>query len=232
MVQVHLGPQVTSAAAPLERDRYLFGMTMSLEASLQLLDWKRRVFSLYREVRDSSDPQVAWDRWRNVRDEMFKQHPQSPLGVDRRRTFDGLDYFDYDPGLRLQASVEPVEPTSYEVPTSGDESFSFTRVGIASFEVADAENTLEVYWLEGYGGGLFIPFRDATSDSETYGAGRYLYDTIKGADLGWEGDRLVFDFNFAYNPSCSYDPRWVCPLAPPPNRLDIPIRAGERHVEK
>jgi len=48
------------------------------------------------------------------------------------------------------------------------------------------------------------------------------------ADLVAQDDRLVFDFNLAYNPSCSYDPRWVCPLAPPPNRLKVPIRAGER----
>ena len=87
---------------------------------------------------------------------------------------------------------------------------------------------LELYWLEGYGGGLYLPFADATSGDETYGAGRYLLDTIKGADLGLEHDRLVLDFNFAYNPSCAYDPRWVCPLAPPANRLAVAVRAGER----
>ena len=75
--------------------------------------------------------------------------------------------------------------------------------------------TLELYWLEGYGGGLFVPFADATSGRETYGAGRYLLDTVKGADLGQRGGRLVLDFNFAYQPSCAYDPRWTCPLTPP-----------------
>jgi uncharacterized protein (DUF1684 family) len=74
-----------------------------------------------------------------------------------------------------------------------------------------------------------VPLRDATAGTTTYGAGRYLLDTVKGADLGMEGDRLVLDFNFAYNPSCAYDPRWVCPLAPPPNRLDVAIEAGERY---
>jgi uncharacterized protein (DUF1684 family) len=88
---------------------------------------------------------------------------------------------------------------------------------------------LELYWLDGYGGGLFLPFRDGTSGKETYGAGRYLFDTVKGTDLGMEGDRLVLDFNFAYNPSCAYDPKWVCPLAPYPNRLTAGIRAGERY---
>jgi uncharacterized protein (DUF1684 family) len=82
--------------------------------------------------------------------------------------------------------------------------------------------------MDGYAGGLFLSFRDATSGKETYGAGRYLFDTAKGADLGGEGGRLVLDFNFAYNPSCSYDPRWACPLAPPENRLPVAVRAGER----
>ena len=84
--------------------------------------------------------------------------------------------------------------------------------------------------MAGYAGGLFIPFRDATNGHETYGAGRYLIDSAKGADLG--GDpatgRLTIDFNFAFQPSCAFDPRWACPLAPPENRLDRPIRAGER----
>ena len=88
--------------------------------------------------------------------------------------------------------------------------------------------TLDVSWLEGYGGGLFVPFADATSGDETFGAGRYLLDTVKGADLGVEGDRLVLDFNFAYQPWCSYDGRWACPLAPPANRLEMRIKAGER----
>ena len=95
------------------------------------------------------------------------------------------------------------------------------------FELAGEQRRLALYWLEAYGGGVFLPFRDSTSGSETYGAGRYLLDTVKGADLGEEKGRLVLDFNFAYNPSCSYDPRWACPLAPPENRLPVPIRAGE-----
>ena len=89
--------------------------------------------------------------------------------------------------------------------------------------------SLALYWLDGYGGGVFLPFADATRGDATYGGGRYLLDTVKGADLGEADGRLVLDFNFAYNPSCSYDPRWVCPLSPPENRLDVAVRAGERH---
>jgi uncharacterized protein (DUF1684 family) len=103
-------------------------------------------------------------------------------------------------------------------------------VATAAFTLGGTEQQLELYWLDGYGGGLFVPFRDGTAGTETYGAGRYLFDTIKGADLGMHGDRIIFDFNFAFNPSCAYDPRWVCPLAPPPNRLDIAIPAGERYA--
>ena len=87
-----------------------------------------------------------------------------------------------------------------------------------------------MYWLEGYGGGLWLPFSDASSGTETYGGGRYLYDTIKGADLGISGADIVLDFNFAYNPSCAYDERWSCPLSPPENRLPFAISGGRAHA--
>ena len=87
---------------------------------------------------------------------------------------------------------------------------------------------LNLYWIEGYGGGLFLPFADATNDRETYGGGRYLYDTIKGADLGLTATEILLDFNYAYNPSCAYDARWVCPLPLAENRLPLAVRAGER----
>jgi uncharacterized protein (DUF1684 family) len=87
--------------------------------------------------------------------------------------------------------------------------------------------SLDLYWLETYGGGVFLPFRDATSGGETYGAGRYLLDTVKGADLGGTDSTLVVDFNFAYNPSCAWDDAWACPLSPPANRLTFEVAAGE-----
>ncbi|HEX2049728.1 MAG TPA: DUF1684 domain-containing protein [Actinomycetota bacterium] len=193
-----------------------------------LLDWKRRVFALYADVRAAPDRAAAWGRWRAARDELFATHPQSPLPRDARASFAGLDYFDYDPAARVCADVAPADPVTYDIATSTDSAYSFTRVGSARFELSGRALELELYWLEGYGGGLFVPFRDATSGAETYGGGRYLLDTVKGADLGHDGDALVLDFNFAYNPSCAYDPRWTCPLAPPPNRLDVAVRCGER----
>lgn len=195
---------------------------------LQLLDWKRRVFALYAEVRAEPDPGHAWRHWRSVRDEMFQKHPQSPLPVEQRTGFAGLPYFDYDPSLRVLASVEAAEPERREIATSGEHPYAFRRFARALFELGSERQALDLYWLEGYGGGVFLSFADATSGHESYGACRYLLDTVKGSDLGEHDGKLVLDFNFAYNPSCAYDPRWVCPLAPPGNRLAVAVRAGER----
>ena len=195
----------------------------------ELLDWKRRVFALYEEVRASPDPRAGWTRWRSVRDELFATHPQSPVPPEDRPAFGGLPYFDHDPAARVLAEVEPAPAEHYDIATSGDGTYGFTRFALARFELGGAPLVLELYWLDGYGGGLFVPFRDATAGGETYGAGRYLLDTVKGSDLGVAEDgRLLLDFNLAYNPSCAYDPKWVCPLAPPPNRLGVSIRAGEK----
>jgi uncharacterized protein (DUF1684 family) len=191
---------------------------------LALLDWKRRIFDLYAEVRRTPDPERAWHLWRETRDELFRSHPQSPLPAERRATFTAVSYFDYDPDLRLTATVEPVEHERREIETSGGRPYSFTRFG----RVRVWDETLDLYWLDGYGGGVYLCFADGTAGSETYGAGRYLLDTVKGSDLGSVDGRIVLDFNFAYNPSCSYDPRWVCPLAPPGNRLRTVVRGGER----
>jgi uncharacterized protein (DUF1684 family) len=199
-----------------------------MEDRLDLLDWRRRVFGMYAEVRARRDPVAAWGRWRTLRDRLFARHPESPLSAAERSGFAGLRYFPYDPAWRVAAEVERADGSGIEIATSGEEPYRFLRVGQARFEAEGAAHALDLYWLDGYGGGLFLPFADATSGTETYGAGRYLLDTVKGADLGVEGGRLVLDFNFAYNPSCAYDPRWVCPLAPPGNRLGTRMRAGER----
>jgi uncharacterized protein len=186
---------------------------------LDLLDWKRRIFSLYAAARAEPDAARAAACWRAGRDELFAQHPQSPLPPERRAAFTGVPYFPYDDAARVTADVAAADPHRYD---------SFVRFGVARFELADVACELELYWLDAYGGGLFVPFADATSGAETFGGGRYLLDTVKGADLGSEDGRLVLDFNLAYNPSCSYDPRWLCPLSPPANRLPIAVRAGER----
>jgi uncharacterized protein (DUF1684 family) len=195
---------------------------------LTLLDWKRRIFELYAEIRAEPDSERAWHRWREVRDELFRAHPQSPIPQGARGGFAALPYFDYDASLRLHGTVEATPREHREIATSGEQPYSFTRFARVEFAL-EGERTLDLYWLDGYGGGVFLSFADATSGKETYGACRYLLDTVKGSDLGGRGDELVLDFNFAYNPSCAYDARWVCPLAPPGNRLPVAVHAGERY---
>jgi uncharacterized protein (DUF1684 family) len=194
---------------------------------LDLLDWKREVFAVYERIRATEDSQEAWNTWRSDRDALFRSHPQSPLADDARERFAGLDYFPYNSQARLLVQPRAEPPKSYEIGTSGGGTYTFTRFASASVLLVGTPVTLELYWLDGYGGGLFLPFRDGTSGTESYGGGRYLLDTVKGADLGTSKGRLVLDFNFSYNPSCAYAPHWVCPLAPPPNRLELRIEAGE-----
>jgi uncharacterized protein (DUF1684 family) len=196
--------------------------------SLSLLQWRREIADLYGEIRATADKPAAWRRWQQTRTRLFREHPQSPVPASERRGYTGPHLYDYDPAWCLTALVEPVEPARLEIVTSNVESMAFSRFAVAHFSHAGEDLALELYWLEGYGGGLFVPFADLTSGSETYGAGRYLLDTVKGADLGEHDGRLVLDFNFAYQPSCAYDPRWTCPLAPPANRLSVAVRAGER----
>jgi uncharacterized protein len=187
------------------------------------------VFALYRDVRDEPDPRTAWERWLAVRERLFRSHPQSPLTTpEAREAFGGLRYFDYDPSARVLADVVDADPEHLDIAGSAGETFGATRFATAAFDLRGERLSLELYWLDGYGGGLFLSFRDATSGTSTYGAGRYLLDTVKGADLGEESGRLVLDFNFAYQPSCSYDASWACPLAPPANRLPVAVEAGER----
>jgi uncharacterized protein (DUF1684 family) len=202
---------------------------MAAADTLALLDWKRRVFGLYAAVR-AMPPEPAWELWRETRDELFRSHSQSPLPAAGRGAFEGLDYWPYDPEARVLAELEDVDAPPEAIESSGPEPILFKPFARAHFELRGEPLVLEVDWLEGYGSGAFLSFRDATSGRETYGGGRYVLDTVKGADLGEEDGKLVLDFNFAYNPSCSYDPSWVCPLAPPANRLAIPIEAGELHA--
>lgn len=188
---------------------------------LDLLDWKRRVFELYAYVR-SVPPKRGWHVWREGRDDLFASHPQTP-NPDVKP-----GYFEYDPAARVLGEVVAAPEQELRLPVSTDEIVTATCIGATRFEIGGEQASLDLFWIAGYGGGLFLPFRDATSGQSTYGAGRYLYDTIKGADLGAEDGKLVLDFNFAYNPSCAYDPRWACPLAPPNNRLGVAIEAGEK----
>ncbi len=194
------------------------------EQALQLTDWRRRVARLYAEVRAADDPATGHRLWRAGRDALFRDHPQSPLTADDPLRRSGLPYWPYDPALRLTAALQPTDPAHLDIPTATDGTIGLDRIG--RVEVLD--RSLDVWWLAQYGGGLFVPLRDATAGTDSYGGGRYLLDTAKGADLGTASGALVLDLNFAYHPSCRYNPQWECPLAPAGNRLDVPVQAGER----
>ncbi|MFN2504540.1 MAG: DUF1684 domain-containing protein [Acidimicrobiales bacterium] len=193
--------------------------------SLTLLDWRRSVGDLYREIRRSADARAAHQLWRETRDRLFATHPDSPLPPEARSTFAGLEVAPYDPLLRFEAEVDrDVPPTDWEVPTESDGVVPFRLVGRLHL---DGLGDLDVWWLRTYGGGVFVPVKDGSADRSTYGGGRYVLDTVKGADLGGDRETLVVDLNFAYNPSCAYDAMWSCPLAPPGNVLVPPVVAGE-----
>ena len=198
--------------------------------ALEVADWRRRVFNLYRIVRETPDLPSAHELWRAGRDELFATHPSTPVLPEDRAAFSGLPVEPYDPAWRFELELEPAEPRHMDVETGTDGVVPFDLLGIVS--VPDV-GTLDVWRLASYGGGIFVPVKDGLHGRHggTYGGGRYLIDTVKGADLGPGGkpESLVVDFNFAYNPSCAYDPMWACPLAQPGNTTQVKIPVGERY---
>jgi uncharacterized protein (DUF1684 family) len=203
---------------------------------LALASWRRTVAEIYAAVRQvpPAGQAQAWEAFRAARTDLFKSHPQTPLTPDQQAHFSGLAYYPYDPAWRVRGIVDRSvdrETLSVDLPNEGI--LRYTRVARVDFRARGTEAALSLFWIEGYGGGLFLPFRDASNGHRTYGGGRYLYDTIKGADLGadaahYGADRFLLDFNYAYNPSCAYNKQWVCPLAPAENWLPFPIEAGEK----
>jgi uncharacterized protein len=212
-------------------------------AELQLTDWRRQVSELYAAVRASADAERGHALWRSERDRLFREHPQSPLPAGDPLRETGLPYWPYDPALRYELELRPSDTdgddAQLEIPTGGDEVTVLRRIGYVALP-APFHAGLDVWWMAHYGGGLFVPLRDASAGDTSYGGGRYLLDTTKGADLGpgrastsiantsSAGTMIVVDLNFAYHPSCRYNPAWVCPLAPPGNTITAPVLAGER----
>ena len=194
---------------------------------LEIADWRRRVNALYAEIRRlgaAAGWRRAWQHWRDTRRDLFRDHPASPHPDGTAPAL-----FDYDPAWALSAALRPFDraPPAHRLDTGADGETVLVPLGRTDGLAPALGQELTVYWLAGYGGGLFLPFRDG--GAATYGGGRYLLDSRKGADLGTVADgRLILDFNFAFNPSCAYDPAWVCPLAPAENRVARPVPAGER----
>jgi uncharacterized protein len=201
---------------------------ITIRDALQLADWRRRVGELYARVRSAATPGKGWALWRGGRERLFLEHEQSPLPSGLRDVDHLPRYFQYDPAFRILASVEAHPPERVELPPSSGEPVLAHRVGTVRFVIGGEDSALGVYWLQDYAGGLFVSFRDTTSGAETFGGGRYVIDSAKGADLGTQTGHLVLDFNFSYQPSCSYEESWSCPLPPRDNWLSVAIRAGER----
>ncbi len=200
-------------------------------SALEIADWRRRVFALYAAVRVEEDAEDAHELWRIERDDLIARHPATPMPPPERVLFEGLPIAPYDPDWRFELPIIAAEPGGFEFATGTDGIVPFERVGLV--EIPDV-GTLDVWRVKSYGGGLFVPVRDALAGRPggTYGGGRYLIDTIKGADLGLDSVRgtIVLDFNFAYNPSCAYDPVWACPLAQSGNVLPVPVPVGELYA--
>jgi uncharacterized protein len=193
-----------------------------------LLDWRRRVHELYAAVRRAADPAAGHATWARGRTELFAEHPQSPIAPALRSNLE-LPVAAYDPAWRFECPLEPAEPEHRAVETGTDGTVHFDRIGTVRL---GEHGTLDVWWLAAYGGGVFVPLRDGTAGRTTYGGGRYVLDTVKGADLGSSSGsgatRIIVDLNFAYHPSCAYDPLWACPLAPAGNVLAVDVPVGEQ----
>ncbi len=192
----------------------------------RLAEYRHIVAEMYATVRANPDPQVAWESWHTAKNRLYKENPLSP--IQDRESFDGLPFAPYNRAWRFDLAIDtdvPHEEFSGEV---SEGILRYTRYGKVHFKAPTGEQaSLSLYWLGGYGGGIFLPFRDKTGGDLSYGGGRYLIDTIKGADLGITPERIILDFNFAYHPSCYYSPEWACPLALPENHLPFRIPVGE-----
>jgi uncharacterized protein len=198
-----------------------------MSAELELTSWRRMVGELYAAVRAEDDPQRGHALWRHGRDELFRSHPQSPLPPGDPLRMTGLRYWPYDARLRFDVPLLQADgDVSLSLPTS-EGTMPVSRLGRV-YLPAPVDAAIDVWWARQYAGGLFLPLRDGTAGESSYGGGRYVLDTAKGADLGGAAGRLIIDLNFLYHPSCRYNDAWLCPLAPPGNTIRAQVSAGER----
>jgi uncharacterized protein (DUF1684 family) len=177
---------------------------------------------------DSEAWRAELERHRVEKDEFFADHPQSPLPAEDKSGFDGLAYYPPDPEYRVEAELEPVDgDDSFEMEMTAGEPVEYVRVARIEFDV-EGDRRLYAYRQADDGEGLFVPFRDATSGTETYGAGRYLELHPQEESLLETGGTVTVDFNLAYAPFCAYNDAFACPIPPAENQLDVAVEAGER----
>jgi uncharacterized protein (DUF1684 family) len=168
------------------------------------------------------------ERFRQEIDAFMKSHPQSPLDHNVRDDFVGLAYFDKNSELILEVEVDRFDDDEplVTMQTSTGATQDYRRWGRFKFEI-DGETASLVIYSDPSGREFFMPFKDATNGTETYGAGRYMDSHRPGMEMQAR-DRFEIDFNYAYNPYCAYSPYFSCPLPPSENWLNVPIRAGEK----
>lgn len=162
---------------------------------------------------------------RAAKDDNFKNDKDSPVPADKKATMIPLAYFPIDESYAVPASLEPApDRTRIQVPTSTGKIRDIERVGTLKFSVKGQPLRLTAFVEvdQPQANRLFVPFADLTSGTETYPAGRYME-----LDPTPTGIYLV-DFNVAYHPYCYYSPEFDCPFPPKENRLEVPIRAGEK----
>jgi uncharacterized protein len=197
---------------------------------LEIANWRRRVHALYAAVREEPDPRRGHHTWQVGRDDLFRNHPQSPLPAGHPGRKAGLPYWPYNPDLRFELPLVRLPGgRQHVVESDSDEATVLRAIGRVDIPTP-VDMAVTVWWAQQYGGGVFLPVRDQTAGTTTYGGGRYLLDTVKGADLGGSLATLVIDLNFLYHPSCCYSDKWKCPLAPAENTIEIPVCAGERLI--
>lgn len=160
---------------------------------------------------------------RAEKNKFFREHAQSPLTPAQQRKFVALEYFPINEEYNLQLKIHYNKAKEVVwIQTNDQQIREYFKYGYFEFEVEGNKGKVYVYRSNEHPDYYFIPFKDATSGTETYGAGRYL-DAIP---IG--NEEFVLDFNKAYNPYCAYNGNYSCPIPPEENWLDIPIRAGEK----
>jgi uncharacterized protein (DUF1684 family) len=175
----------------------------------------------------AEEQQKAVEEWRKEKDKYFMYDFDSPIPHESRHEFKGLSYYPYDPKFRVKASMKTTNSGEIiQMLTSKDTNQPYRKYGYLEFTLGGKPYKLAAYkraWVPETDPHLFIPFRDATSGNETYGAGRYM-------DIE-ESKEYVIDFNMAYNPFCSYNENYSCPLPPRENWLSLEIKAGEKNFK-
>jgi uncharacterized protein (DUF1684 family) len=174
----------------------------------------------------------AWEanleRERGGNDVFFAEHGQSPIPPQDRLRFKGLEYYPPDPSYRFELELhEHPEKQVVRMAYTKGNAQDFIRWGEFRFNIGGKEQALQAYKSAAWEEMLFIPFKDATSGKETYGAGRYI-DLEPDRDSTPEG-KWILDFNRAYNPWCVYSEDYTCPFVPTENWLQVPIHAGEKN---